>query len=191
MLDFSPIRNKETTWQKFVSDLTHPDLINLSNEMLDTILGLISECVDEDVIFQPNDPDADDPYAENPDDQDLAWNLGHVIVHLTASAEESAFLAAELARGVEIERRRSRYETNWETVNTIAQCRQRLEESRRIQLACLDIWPDEPHLDNTYEPRKGFIINPILRHVLGLSHTDTHLGQIQEIVRQSKAALKS
>lgn len=49
------------------------------------------------------------------DDVHLAWNLGHVIVHTMASAEESAALAAELARGVEYHGR-SRYEVPWETV---------------------------------------------------------------------------
>jgi hypothetical protein len=40
----------------------------------------------------------------------LPWTLGHVIVHITASAEESAFLAAELARGVHRRTGRSRFE---------------------------------------------------------------------------------
>ena len=71
-----------------------------------------------------------------------------MIVHTTASSEEAAFIAAELARGVEFHGR-SRSEVPWETVTTIEQCRHRLEESRRMRLATLQIWPDEPDLDNT------------------------------------------
>jgi hypothetical protein len=109
-------------------------------------------------------------------------------VHTTASAEESAALAAELARGVEFHGR-SRYETPWETVTTIAQCRHRLEESRRMRLMSLEMWPDQPHLDNVYEPWPGASeVNPIGRFVLGLMHDDAHLDQIAKIVRQAKAA---
>ena len=34
------------------------------------------------------DLDADDPYAEAADEATMAWTLGHVIVHATASSEE-------------------------------------------------------------------------------------------------------
>ena len=150
------------------------------------ILDLIGECVDADVQFVPDDPDAYDPFAENEDDIDLAWTLGHVIVHVNASCEESAALAAELARGVELHGR-SRYEVPWASVTTIGECRQRLEESRRICLASLDMWPGAPHLDNYYQsgpdaPR----VNAIGRYVYRLSHADGHLKQIQEIVRQAR-----
>jgi hypothetical protein len=190
MLNFEAVRNEEITYAKLVADLTHNDLNRLTNEMVDTMLGLIANCTDADITFVPDDPDAHDPYAENPEDLDLAWTLGHVIVHTTASSEESAALAAELARGVEFHGR-SRYETPWQTVTTIAQCRHRLEESRRMRLSSLDTWPDEPHLDNVYEPWSGAPqMNAIGRFVLGLSHDDSHLGQIAEIVRQAKAARK-
>ncbi len=58
----------------------------------------------------------------------LAWTLGHVIVHLTASAEEAAFLGAELARGVE-PHGRSRYEVPWRTLVTIEGARARLQRA--------------------------------------------------------------
>ena len=125
-----------------------------------------------------------------PEDVDLAWTLGHVIVHALASSEESAFLAAEMARGVE-PHGRSRYETPWEEVTTIEQCRSYIEQSRRMILAMLDVWPDEPHLDNTYEPWDGMVANPVIRFLLGLSHAEEHLAQIEEIVRQAKAARRA
>ncbi|MCP4537009.1 MAG: DinB family protein [Chloroflexi bacterium] len=188
MLDFTAVHSEEITYAELVADLTRDDLIHLTNEMIDAILGLIADCTDTDVVFVPNDPNANDPYAENPDDLNLAWTLGHVIVHTTSSSEESAALAAELARGAEFHGR-SRYETPWQTVTTMAQCRQRLEESRRMRLASLEMWPDEPHLDNVYEPWEGAPkVNAIGRFVFGLSHADSHLGQIAEVVRQTQAA---
>jgi len=135
----------------------------------------------------PDDPEADDPYAADPADRDLAWTLGHVVVHVTASAEESAFLAAELARGVP-SHGRSRYEVPWESVTTIAECRHRLEESRRMRLATLDVWPDEPHLDNLYEGYGGRSIGPVARFIYGLMHDDDHLEHLVDIVRQARAA---
>jgi hypothetical protein len=118
----------------------------------------------------------------------MSWTLGHVIVHATASAEESAALAAELARGVAFHGR-SRAEVPWQMVTTVAQCRQRLEESRQMRLASLDMWPDEPRLDNTYSPYPGVgRVDPVERFLLGLWHDTSHLDQINELVHQARAA---
>jgi hypothetical protein len=186
MLDFTPLRNKELTISQLADGLGADDLRRLTDEMVDTVLGLISACADADVTFVPDDPDAHDPFADDEADVGLAWTLGHVIVHITSSSEEAAAVAAELARGVEYHGR-SRYETPWESVTTLAQCRQRLEESRRMRLASLDMWPDEPHLDNVLESH-GQEINAVTRFVWGLKHADDHLGQIEEIARQASAA---
>ena len=188
MLNFAAMREKRMTLAELVTGLTSDDLANLTNEMMDTLLGLIVDCQDADVTFVPQDPAADDPHAATEAEVKMAWTLGHVIVHTTASAEESAFLAAEWARGVP-PHGRSRYETHWQTVTTIAQCRRRLEESRRMRLSSLEIWPDEPHLNDLYEAWPGGPpVNAIGRFVLGLSHDDSHLGQIADIVRQARAA---
>jgi len=185
MLDFTPLRNQQVTLAQLVEGLTPDDLRALTNEMIDRQLALIAGCDDAAVTFVPDDPEAFDRYAASPDDERLAWTLGHVIVHVTATSEETAFLAAELARGVAREGR-SRYETPWPSVTTLAQCRQRREESRRMRLARLDGWPDAPHLDVTitYSQRFG-PMNAAGRFVLGLKHDDDHLGQIAEIVRQA------
>jgi len=188
MLDFTPVRNKEITLPELTAPLTVADLRHLTNEMIDTMQSLIEGCLDEDVVFVPHDPQAHDGYASDPSKAQLAWTLGHVVVHTTASAEENAFLGAELARGVS-QHGRSRFEVPWETVTTMAQCRQRLEESRRMRLASLDLWPDKPHLDNIYQRDENALkINPVTYFVLGLRHDDSHLGQIAEIVRQAKKA---
>jgi hypothetical protein len=186
MLDFEAVRSQEISYAELVAGLTPSDLRRLTHEMIDTMLDLVKGCVDADVVFVPEDTDAHDPYAERPDEVELPWTLGHVIVHTTASAEESAALASELARGVAFHGR-SRYETPWQTVATIEQCRRRLEESRRMRLSSLDVWPDEPHLDNVYQPWLGApAVNAIGRFVLGLMHDDSHLGQIAAIISQAR-----
>jgi hypothetical protein len=188
MLDFQALRERRTTLLELTAGLTPADLRALTHEMIDAMQELIRDCVDEDAVFVPEDPDAFDAYASSGEAVSIAWTLAHVIVHTTASAEEAAFLAAELARGVELHGR-SRYETPWESVTAIAECRARLEESRRMRLAALDVWPDEPHLEVTYQsapdrPR----YNAVQRFVLGLRHDFDHLGQIEEIARQAAAA---
>ena len=189
MIDFTPFRdNKELSLAEFASGFAKEDLLAATNAMVDRQQALIAGCTDADVVFVPVDPNADDPYAENPDDADLAWNLGHLIAHVTASSEECAWLAAELARGVEWHGR-SRSELPWETVTTIAKCRQRLEESRRMRLASLDLWPDEPYLENVrkFESKRIGDLNGIAYFLFGLLHDDGHLAQIDEVVRQAKS----
>ena len=189
MLDYKAVREKKIPFYALVKDLNQADLRRETNEMIDEIQRLIVDCEDADVVFTPLDPKAADEFAIE-GERELAWTLGHVIVHCTASSEESAFLAAELARGVEFHGR-SRWEVPWRTVTTIAQCRARLRESRRMRLASLDMWPVQPHLNNTYASREGAPpMNAISRFANGLLHDYDHLGQIVEIVKQAKAARK-
>lgn len=188
MIDFTPIRGRHITLREIAEGVTVDDLRAQTNEMIDTMLALIAGCDDEDVTFVPEDPAAHDRYAASEAEVGLSWTLGHVIVHATASAEESAALAAELARGVAFHGR-SRTEVAWQTVTTIAQCRQRLEESRRMRLASLEMWPDAPHLENTYSPSPASgRVGPVERFLLGLQHDRDHLGQIEAVVQQAKAA---
>ena len=188
MLDFTPVRNKEKSYADLVIDLTVSDLRDLTNEIIDHQLSLIANCTDADVVFDPQDTEANDPYASDEADKEIAWNLGHLIVHVTASSEEGAALAAEMARGVERDGR-SRSEISWETVTTLAQCQQRLEESRRMRLASLEMWPDAPYLDNKVTPWAAIgEIDAYGRFVLGLGHDQGHLTQIENVIAQAKAA---
>lgn len=187
MLDFSGIREKTTSLSEIANPLSTNDLAKNTNDMVDTVLGMLAGCEDADVTFQPEDPDASDTFASNPDEAGIAWTLGHVIVHVTAGAEEAAFLAAEMARGVEFHGR-SRYETPWESVTTMAQIHQRIEESRRMRLASLGMWPDEPNLEITRDFLPGWeLLNAKMQFIVGLMHASSHLDQIREIVRQAKA----
>lgn len=190
MLDFTTVREGKESLKEMVErqNISADDLRKLTNEMIDHMLGLIADSQDADVTFVPDDPLANDTFAENADEVNLAWTLGHVIVHTTASSEEAAFLAAEVARGVPFRGGRARYEVPWETVTTIQQCRDRLEESRRMRLASLDMWPQPPHVENTYEPRPGITHSCISRFVAGFSHDDAHIKQIENIAAQARAA---
>ena len=189
MLDFTRVRNKEITLAELTAGLGLDDLRHLTNEMIDAQLALIADCTDADVVFVPDDPQANDSAAATQGEVNMPWTLGHVIVHTTASGEEYASIAAELARGVAFHGR-SRSEVYWETVKTIAQCRHRLEESRRMRLASLDMWPDQPNLSNTYlPPYEGAApVNAVIRFVNGLSHDDRHLSQIADVAGQARAA---
>ena len=190
-MDFQAIRDGVVTLTEYASATTKPHLQDMTNEMVDTVLGLIDGCRDEDVTFEPLDPVANDPWAGTQEEAHMAWTLGHVIVHITASAEEAAALAAELARGVELHGR-SRYEVPWREMTTIEACRRRLEESRRMRLASLDLWPDPPHLDNVTQAwQDGPQVNGVGRFILGLMHSEDHLGQIKDIVAQARAATRS
>ena len=189
MRDFGPLRRKEVTIAEFTKDWSKTDLRNLTQEMVNQMLTLIRDSQDAAVIFLPSDPDAHDGFAANEAEVGLAWTLAHVIVHTTASAEESAALAVELARGVPYRGGRSRVEVPWQTVTTIAQCRERLQESLRMRLASLEMWPQKPDLENSYQTRPTAPpLNAISRFAYGLMHDDSHLKQIEEIVRQAKAA---
>lgn len=185
--DYAALRAGEQSFAAAATDLTNDDLVRLTNEMVDEIERLIGEAHNADVVFQPDDPEADDPGAA-PDEREVGWTLGHVVVHTTAGAEEGAAVALTLARGAPADGR-PRYETSWWEIRTVEDVRQRLDESRRMRLAMLAGWPDTPDLANTVTPieRLG-PMNAVGRYLLGLSHEDWHLPQIADVMRQARAA---
>ncbi len=189
MIDFSVVRRGEKTLGELAEGLRVEDLHALTDEMIDRELEIIADAVDADVVFQPVDPQAKDTFAATEAEVNMPWTLGHVIVHATASSEEAAAQASSLARGVQVNGR-SRYEVPWLTIHTMAQVRARLEESRRMRHALLDSWPDAPHLEVTYTA--GYPgakpVNALGRFISGLSHDDSHLEQLREVMRQAKAA---
>lgn len=169
------------------SEVTTNDLRHLTNALINDVCKLLRRCVDADVTFVPVDPHARDAAAASGDEAAMAWTLGHIIAHMTASSEESAALAAELARGVPYHGR-SRSEVPWHVITTIAQCSMRLEESRRMRLASLDMWPYAPHLDNVAVPWESApAMGPIERFLSGLRHDADHLDQVREAIRQARA----
>jgi hypothetical protein len=186
VIDFGSLRRKEKSLQDLAAGLTPDDLARLTREMCAAQLSAIEDATDEDVVVVPDDPDANDTFAAQAEDVGLSWTLGHVVVHTTASSEESAALALTLARGLAVEGR-SRYEVPWEQARTVGFIRHRIEESLRMRLAMLDAWPDKPDLDNFYTPYAGRpAMNAVGRFLGGLAHDDSHLEQIRKIMDQAR-----
>ena len=186
MIDFEPLRRREKSLQDLAEGLTREDLAKLTKEMCARELALIKDAEDEDVAFVPDDPEANDTFASRADDVGLSWTLGHVVVHATASSEESAALALVLARGLPVEGR-SRHEVPWQEATTVEFLRHRIQESMRMRLSMLAAWPDQPQLDNFYAPYEGRPpMNAMGRFLGGLAHDDSHLEQIRKIMVQAR-----
>src|SRR5260221_7934671 len=157
-----------------------------ANETLNAVQRLLRGCKDADVTFVPVDPLAHDSAATGEGEAAIAWTLGHIVVHMTATTEESAALAAELARGVPFHGR-SRNEVPWQTITSVKQCRARLEESRRMRLASLGMWPEHPDLSLSYVPWDGAPEhNAIQRFMIGIRHEAAHLDQIRDVIAQAR-----
>jgi hypothetical protein len=188
VIDFEPYRRREKTLQELAEGLGKDDLARLTDEMCDRQLDLIRPAEDPDVTFVPEDPGAEDPFAAREDEEHIAWTLGHVIVHATASSEEAAAHALTLARGLEVQGR-SRHEVPWRQATTAQFLRLRIEESRRMRLAMLEAWPSEPHLEVFHQANpKRPPVNALGRFLGGLAHDDSHLAQITKVLTQARAA---
>lgn len=169
-----------------VEQLTPANLWTLTNALIDDVQKMLRRCKDADITFVPVDPLANDAAAADNADASIAWTLGHIIVHMTASSEESAFLAAELARGVEYHGR-SRSEVLWTTMTTVVQCRERLEESRRMRLASLSLWPDDPQIATHFQvSEQSQPMGPAARFAAGLRHESSHLAQVRDVIQQAR-----
>ena len=193
MIDFSPMRDGELSYLDYAAreNIGAAELKRLSDESVDFLLDLLDGLRDADIVFDPEDPNADDPFAVE-GEEEIGWNFGHLIAHVTASSEEGAALSSLLARGVPASER-PRYETPWRDIKTVARVRQRLEESRRMRKAYLETWPDAPLLDvcrvvsERFSARFGEMNAPAA-FLFGLSHEVGHYEQIEEVKRQALAA---
>ncbi|MCY3833767.1 MAG: DinB family protein [Chloroflexi bacterium] len=193
MIDFSPMRDGDVSYLEYAAreEIGPAELKRLSDESVDFLLGLLDGLTDADVVFDPEDPEADDPFAVE-GEENIGWTLGHLVAHVTASSEEGAALSSLLARGVAASER-PRYETPWRDIRTVAHARQRLEESRRMRNAYLETWPDAPLLDVCRVVSERFTarfgeMNAPAAFLFGLSHEVGHYEQIEEVKRQALAA---
>lgn len=193
MIDFSPMRDGAVTYLEYAARerIGPAELKRLSDESVDYLLGQLDGLADADVVFDPEDPEADDPFAVE-GEENIGWTFGHLIAHVTASSEEGAALSSLLARGVAASER-PRYETPWRDIRTVAHARQRLEESRRMRNAYLETWPDAPLLDVCRAVSERFTarfgeMNAPAAFLFGLSHEVGHYEQIEEVKRQALAA---
>ncbi len=176
--DFLGIMAGSASPSEAFSGVPVADLPRLTDEIYDAVTAIVGDASDAEVVFVPDDPNANDPPG-------VGWTIGHVVVHLTAGLEEAAALGSALARGAGITGR-SRSETPWETVTTAAQVRDRLTESRRMTQAFLVTWPNHPDLTSTDTPVPRFgPLNAVARHLLGVMHAHGHLAQLRETRRQA------
>ncbi len=183
--------NAEVKIYELAKDLTLQDLRDETNHLYDIVAGILDEASDADIVFEPYDPDAHDPHAATEAEQHIGWTLGHLVAHTTATNEEGAVFSSLLARGIEMGGR-IRTETDWREIDTVDKARQRLEESRRIVLAYLDTWPDEPRLDvyrDLSEKAAKFFgkLNAQAALLSGFAHMDSHLDQFRNTLQQAKA----
>jgi DinB superfamily len=192
-IDFTPVDNGEIPLYDFCQRFSVAELRAVTNTSIDTIVDIIKDLNDAQVTHMPHDPNAKDDYAVAGEEH-IGWSVAHLLVHVTASSEEGAAHSSVLARGIPYPTEpRLRYETSWHTVTTKAECVQCLEESRRMRLAFLDTWPDEPHLDTLREVSPRFIerfgqMNAKMAFVFGLKHEVGHYDQIRDAARQAREA---
>lgn len=190
-IDFTPVKNKELSLLEFSERFSIADLKAITNTSIDTLHEIIGDATDAELTFIPYDPHAHDPYAAA-DQQNRGWSLAHLVLHVTASSEEGAAFSSLLARGIEIGGR-LRYEPDWQTYTTREQVLHRLEESRRMRLAYLDTWPDEPHLDTLRQFPEDAAWRPTLNakaaFLSSLWHETGHYEQFRDAARQAREAI--
>lgn len=192
-VDYTPLYNGEVKWFDLAQDLTLDDLRAETHRLYDTVRDILADCTDADITFDPYDPHADDPHAETDEERHIGWTLGHLVAHITASNEEGAVFSSLLARGIPAGGR-LRNEVPWEKIDTVEKALHRLEESRRMVMAYLDTWPDNPDLHTLREIRseraRAYFgpINAPAAYLTGLSHHNEHIPQFEEVRRQAKAA---
>ncbi len=193
MINFQAVHNSEQTYAALAETVSQADLQPTSDAHIDRMLAILDGLTDADVVFDPVDPNANDPEAVAGEEA-IGWSLAHLIAHVTATCEETAAFSSVLARGYPLAER-PRYETPWRELDTHAKCVQRLEESRRMRNAYLMTWPDAPQLDVQREGMgAGFLkftggkLNAIGCFVLGLGHEDSHFAQMEAVRAQALAA---
>ena len=85
MLDFAPVNSYAVPMDRFVQEWnpTPDELARLTDGSIDRFLALLANAIDADIVFVPDDPDADDAAAADPADCGLAWTVAHNLVHAT------------------------------------------------------------------------------------------------------------
>ena len=193
MIDFKTLRENEVKLIDYVEqeNIGKAELKKLTDESIDYLLTLVDGLTDADIVFEPEDEGADDPYAVEGEEA-IGWTFGHLIAHVTASSEEGAAFSSLTARGIAASER-PRYETPWREMDTVEKVLQRLEESRRMRHAYLETWPDTPHLDVYRDISPNFIakrgnLNAPAAFLFGLGHEVGHYDQIADVRKQALKA---
>lgn len=193
LIDYSPLVSGDLKIMQFATQFTVEDLRQIASGQVDFLLEQIKDLTDADVVFDPVDPNAHDPYAK-PGEEHIGWSLAHLIAHVTSSSEEWVTYSSILARGIHYPADpRLRYETDWRALTTVAQVVQRLEESRRMRLGYLAAWPDQPDLEMRRDLSPRYVerfgeFNAPAAFLFGLYHEWQHFDQIKDVRAQALAA---
>ena len=60
-----------------------------------------------------------------------------------------------------------------------------------MRTSSLNMWPDQPHLQNTHSPFPGMPeLSPVEYFCLGLRHDASHLDQLRDVIAQARAYRK-
>ena len=183
LINFQPVFKKEKTLIDLANESSQADLSKAINGYIDFTLQIINGVSDEQATYIPVDPEADDPHAATEADRHVGWSLIHLVMHVTATVEEAAAFSSILARGISIGGR-LRSERNWREVTTCAEAIARLEECRRMCLAYLATWPDQPDLSTRRIMPDDFKWpgpNAMISFLAGLMHWHKHLEQMQRV----------
>ena len=189
LIDFQPVFKQEKTLIDLANEYSQADLGDALNGYVDLTLHIMRGLSDEQAVYIPVDPEADDPYAAAEADRHMGWSLIHLMLHVTATAEEAAAFSSILARGIPIGGR-LRSERNWREVTTCAEAVARLEECRRVCLAYLATWPDRPDLSTVRimpENLNWMKPNAPISFLAGLMHWHKHIEQFRQVAEQIRA----
>lgn len=192
-IDFMPVFDEEQQLSDYAAQFSVADLRQASVDSVALLTSYVAGLTDAEITYAPQDPDADDPFADE-DEQEIGWGIGHLVAHVTASCEEWAGYSSLLARGVAYPAEpRLRYETAWRDIDTAEMALQRLQESLRMRLAYLDAWPDAPDLELKRELSPRFIarfgeFNATTCFLFGLQHEVGHYDQFEDVREQIEAA---
>lgn len=178
----------------FSNRYTIDDVRTTISENYDKLQTLVESLSNEQVLYEPFDDEANDPYATQTEDRTIGWSIAHLVLHVTASLEESSAVSSLLARNVSPEPgTRFRFEPKWRIISDKAEVLHRLAESRRMCLAYLDTWPDVPYLDNLRQYPEGSPLakaetNAIGSMLGGLRHWHNHTDQFNRVAEQARTA---
>ncbi len=189
-IDFAALSIEGSEPLEFAKHFSHSDLKFAVNAYLDAISDIVKDLNDAQLTFEPVDVEANDPDAKTTAESKMAWSIAHLVLHVTASLEEGAAFSSLLARGISIDGR-LRYEPDWRTVTTLKQVVERIEESRRMCLAYLETWADNPYLDTyrIFAPDSRLAntkMNAPASLLFGLKHLAGHLDQFRNTAEQAR-----
>jgi hypothetical protein len=87
MIDYTPVTSGQQKIADLAADISLDDLKTTTNEQIDTLVMLLRDLSDAQVVFVASDPEAEGG---------VGWNVAHLIAHVTASSEENATISSIL-----------------------------------------------------------------------------------------------